>query len=113
MSSLAKKNCTPCESDVQPLSDERVRELLHALKGWSRKEKGIAKSFSQKNYKETIGFTVRVAMLAEEEGHHPDMTVRYSGVDVVLWTHSIGGLSENDFILAAKIDSLFGKDVST
>jgi 4a-hydroxytetrahydrobiopterin dehydratase len=106
MSDLAKKKCIPCEGNVPPLTLEEAQKLLKEVDDWMLLDEGrlIAKSFRFKNFQETMAFVNKVAAVAEEEGHHPDMTVSYNNVAVELMTHAIGGLSENDFILAAKID---------
>jgi 4a-hydroxytetrahydrobiopterin dehydratase len=105
---LARKKCLPCEGGLPPLEPERVESLLTELKGW-KVEPGkseLHKRFEFASFRENMDFVARVADLAEEEGHHPDFCVRYSVLDVTLTTHGIGGLSDNDFILAAKIDAL-------
>lgn len=106
MSELTQKRCTPCEGGVPPLGKDAAERLLGQVAGWSLSGKGISKEFQFKNFVEAIGFTNRVAELAEQEGHHPDIHIHYSRVRFDIWTHAIGGLSENDFILAAKIDEL-------
>jgi 4a-hydroxytetrahydrobiopterin dehydratase len=106
---LAKKKCAPCEGGVPPLTPERAGELLKQLSPeWMLVDGGrlLARSFTFKNFKQTMIFVNKVADIAEAEGHHPDMTVGYGTLGVELTTHAIGGLSENDFIVAAKIDTL-------
>lgn len=105
---LTKKKCVPCEGGVPPLNEDQVAELKKNINSdWEVIEnKKIKKEYLFANYKQTIAFVNKVADLAEEEGHHPVMNVFYSKVDIELWTHSVNGLSENDFIMAAKIDSL-------
>lgn len=88
------------------MAPDEVKKYLTQVKSWYSDDKKIWKEFKFKNFVETMGFVNKVALLAQEEGHHPDMFVAYSRVKVELWTHAIGGLSENDFILAAKIDML-------
>ena len=105
---LGKKKCVPCEGGATTLDAGEVNRLLSQLSGW-RVEPGeseLRKRFKFAKFTETIGFVNRMAQLAEAEGHHPDFCVRYTTLDVSLTTHAIGGLSENDFILAAKIDQL-------
>lgn len=105
---LSKKKCIPCEGGIPPLDRARVAEYQkHIQPEWRlTSDSKISREYSFKDYRNTIGFVNRVADLAEEEGHHPVMHVYYSKVVIELWTHAIGGLSENDFILAAKIDKL-------
>lgn len=108
MSRLAKKKCVPCEGGVDPLSREEAEKLLAELNDWALIDDAhlLAKSFHFKDFVESINFVNKVAAIAEEEGHHPDLTISYSDVGVELMTHAIEGLSENDFILAAKIDEI-------
>ena len=108
MTGLAKKKCIPCEGNVPPLTKEQAEKLLTEVEGWMLidEAKMLAKSFRFKNFVETMKFVNDVARVAEEEGHHPDMSVSYNAVGIELTTHAIGGLSENDFIVAAKIDQI-------
>ena len=103
---LVKKRCQPCEGGRAPLDWSKAQEYLTALSGWSLAEDGkaIRKEYKFKNFKEVIAFFNRIAQVAEEENHHPDLKIGYSRVGVELSTHAIKGLSENDFILAAKFD---------
>jgi 4a-hydroxytetrahydrobiopterin dehydratase len=105
---LAKKKCLPCEGGMPPLPPERVESLLSELRGWRVVPgKGeLRKRFELASFRATMDLVARLADLAEEQGHHPDFCVSYRVLDVTLTTHAIGGLSENDFILAAKIDAL-------
>jgi 4a-hydroxytetrahydrobiopterin dehydratase len=105
---LSKKKCIPCEGGIPPLDNARVEEYQkHIHSEWRlTSDSKISREYSLKDYRNTIGFVNRVADLAEEEGHHPVMHVYYSKLVIELWTYAIGGLSENDFILAAKIDKL-------
>ncbi len=105
---LEKKKCLPCEGGATTLPADEVRRLLSQISGW-RVEPGspdLRKRFKFASFMDTMAFVNRMAELAEAEGHHPDFCVRYTNLDVSLTTHAIGGLSENDFILAAKIDQL-------
>jgi 4a-hydroxytetrahydrobiopterin dehydratase len=108
MSKLAKKKCVPCEGNVKPMSREEAEKLLSELDDWSLIDDAhlLAKSFHFKDFIESMNFVNRIAEIAEEEGHHPDLTISYNDVGVELTTHAIDGLSENDFILAAKIDEI-------
>ena len=105
---LSKKKCIPCEGGIAPFDVKEIAEYKKYIKDdWKvLKNKKISKTFSFVNYKHTMEFVNNVANLAEEEGHHPDMHVYYGKVVIELWTHTIKGLSENDFILASKIDKL-------
>jgi 4a-hydroxytetrahydrobiopterin dehydratase len=105
---LTKKKCVPCEGGVPRLAAERVGELLREVEGWKATEdhRKIEKRFVFDDFRQAMGFVVQMGLLAESEGHHPDFAVHYSVVDVTLYTHAISGLSENDFILAAKLDEL-------
>ncbi len=106
---LSKKKCKPCEGGVPPLSKEAAEELLKQLKPeWMLIDGGrmLANTYTFRDFIETINFVNKIAAVAEEEQHHPDLTISYNNLGVELSTHAIGGLSENDFILAAKIDEL-------
>jgi len=105
---LHKKKCVPCESGGTPMPDREVRDNLARLDGWQLDGKKIRREFVFKDFLEAMTFVNRIAGVAEQEGHHPDLHIHWNRVVVELWTHSIGGLSENDFILAAKIDLLPG-----
>jgi 4a-hydroxytetrahydrobiopterin dehydratase len=108
---LSKRKCVPCEGDVPPLTEAEAMELQKELNDWTLVDgwQLLAKSFRFANFKQTMEFVNKVAAIAEEQGHHPDMNVSYGGVTIELMTHAIGGLSENDFILAAKIDEIENK----
>ncbi len=105
---LSKKKCKPCEGGIPPLDKSEVEEYQkHLRDDWQVSgNKKISKEYSFVNFRHTMDFVNKVADLAEEEGHHPDMHVYYSKVLIELSTHAINGLSENDFILAVKIDKL-------
>ena len=108
--SLKDKRCVPCEGGTPPLDDVTTRKLLGQVSGWAMaSEVGqprIHKRFEFVDFLAAMAFVDKIAALAEAEGHHPDFCVHYNRVDVTLWTHAVGGLSENDFILAAKIDGI-------
>jgi len=108
MTNWAQKRCMPCEGGVKPFTPEEVKKHLLSLPGWNLSEDGkaIRKEYKFKNFKEVIAFFNRIALIAEEENHHPDLKIGYSRVQVELSTHAIKGLSENDFILAAKLDAV-------
>ncbi len=105
--SLTEKKCKPCEGDVAPLSETEINALLKNLSGWEYIAGEITKSYRFKNYGPTIAFVNAIAWIAEQEGHHPDLEVGYNKCKVRYSTHAIQGVSENDFICAAKIDALF------
>ena len=107
VSELARKKCKPCEGGIDPLSPEQVRPMLKGLAGWSQEGKAIAKTYRFKNYFETMAFVNAAAWISHREDHHPDMLVGYNQCRVTYITHAIDGLSENDFICAAKLDALF------
>ncbi|MDX1386387.1 MAG: 4a-hydroxytetrahydrobiopterin dehydratase [bacterium] len=103
---LKEKKCVPCEGGVPKLSAQQADDLLKEIPDWQRQGDKLFKNFKFKNFIKAMEFVNRMAEVAEEEGHHPDFTVHYNQVEVLLWTHAIDGLSENDFILAAKIDDM-------
>lgn len=105
---LARRNCKDCAGGAAArLDDARVEEFLKQLPGWARAGGEIAKTFSFKSYYETIAFVNATAWVSHREDHHPDLEVGYNRCRVRYSTHSAGGLSESDFICAAKIESLF------
>lgn len=105
---LSKKKCVPCEGGVPALNEKEVSEYKkYILEDWKVTDNNkITKEFFFVSYRHAIDFVNKVAAIAEEEGHHPVLHVYFGRTIVELWTHSINGLSENDFILAAKIDKL-------
>jgi 4a-hydroxytetrahydrobiopterin dehydratase len=105
---LSKKKCIPCEGGIPPLTRNQVAEYKKQIPDdWKiTQNKKISKEYSFVNYKHTMDFVNKVANLAEKEGHHPVMHVHFGKVLIELWTHAINGLSENDFIMAAKIERL-------
>jgi 4a-hydroxytetrahydrobiopterin dehydratase len=102
-----KKRCVPCEGGVPRMSSAAVGDGLRSLEGWDARdgETRIHKHYRFGDFRQAMRFVNAMADVAESEGHHPDFSVHYSTVDVTLWTHAIGGLSENDFIVAAKLDA--------
>ena len=107
-SELAKRRCEACEPGTTPMSEEEAADL-HALvdPAWEREaNKRIRRRFRFGNFGDAFGFATRVALLAEEEGHHPDFEVGWGRVVLTLTTHSAGGLTPNDFVMAAKVDQL-------
>jgi 4a-hydroxytetrahydrobiopterin dehydratase len=106
---LVQKKCLPCEGGVPKYTPRQAEEQLKSLSGWSLSTNGqrIRKDWVVKNFLAGMRFFESVAQVAEADGHHPDIHLEgYRKVWIELWTHAIGGLSENDFILAAKIDRL-------
>ncbi len=106
---LAGKKCQPCEGGVDPCPLPAAEEQLKALPGWYLSHEGqrIRKDWTVKDFMAGMAFFNKVAEVAEVDGHHPDLHIAgYRNVSIELWTHAIGGLSENDFILAAKIDQI-------
>ncbi len=111
MSELSTKKCVPCEGGVPTLEPEVAAEFLTELAdGWSISADGkeIAKDFAFKGYYKTIAFVNAMAWIANSEGHHPDIEVGYNHCLVRYTTHAVDGLTQNDFICAAKIDELYG-----
>ena len=106
---LSEKRCVPCEGGTPPMGEIEIKNLVKEVPLWSLKNGHLFRSFKFKNFLEAIDFVNSVARLAEEEMHHPDISIRYNRVDLELWTHVVKGLSENDFILAAKIYKLLDK----
>lgn len=104
---LARKTCKPCEGGASPLTPAETGTLLGHVKGWQLENGAITKSYEFKNYYQTIAFVNAVAWISHREDHHPDLTVGYGRCKVAYSTHAIGGISENDFICAAKVDALF------
>jgi 4a-hydroxytetrahydrobiopterin dehydratase len=106
---LTSKRCVPCEGGVPPLDAGQVRELLSAVPQWTLTADGrrIRREWRVKDFAAALAFFNRIAQVAETEDHHPDLHLtRYRHVAVELWTHAVGGLTMNDFVLAAKIDTL-------
>jgi 4a-hydroxytetrahydrobiopterin dehydratase len=103
---LTEENCRPVMAGESALSDQAVKELAIQIPRWMIRDKSIDKEFQFRDFKGSIAFVNKVADLAEKQNHHPDVCIFYSKVKLVLSTHKIGGLSRNDFILAAKIDLL-------
>jgi 4a-hydroxytetrahydrobiopterin dehydratase len=106
ISDLAKKSCKACEGAAGKLNDTQVHTLLGDIPGWERSGNEISKTFHFKNYYESMAFVNATAWISNREDHHPDLEVGYNKVRVRYSTHSVGGLSENDFICAAKIELL-------
>jgi 4a-hydroxytetrahydrobiopterin dehydratase len=104
---LAKSKCKPCEGGVSPLNIDEIGKLLKQLQGWEHTGGVIAKTYTFKNYYQTLAFVNAAAWISHRDDHHPDIAVGYNQCRVSYVTHAINGLSENDFICAAKLDALF------
>jgi pterin-4a-carbinolamine dehydratase/catechol 2,3-dioxygenase-like lactoylglutathione lyase family enzyme len=104
--SLARRACQPCHGGTPPLTADRAAALLSELDGWRVDGGKLARAFPARDMVAAADLAARIAALAEAEGHHPELRVTWRGLDARIWTHAIGALSENDFILAAKIDRL-------
>jgi 4a-hydroxytetrahydrobiopterin dehydratase len=107
MNDLAKKRCAPCEGGVAPYAPDEARALLAQLKGWIIEDGRLVKLYPFSNYYQTMAFVNALAWISHREDHHPDLAVGYNQCRVSYSTHAIDGLSENDFICAAKCDALF------
>ena len=105
---LTRKRCVPCEGGVPRVEGAALDALLAAVPGWRLDGQRIRRQLRFADFRAAMAFVNAMAELAESEGHHPDFTVHYATVDVAIWTHAAGGLTENDFILAAKIDRIPG-----
>ncbi len=108
MTALAEKECVPCKGGIPPVKGEELRELNQQLEpGWRIvDEHHLEKEFKFKDFREALNFTNRVGELAEAQGHHPDIYLSWGKVKLTIWTHKVGGLTESDFVLAAKADKL-------
>ena len=110
MSQLAQQKCVPCRSNASPVTDAEIQSLLSQISGWQVIEREgilrLEKCYAFPNFKEAIVFTNQVGEIAEAHGHHPALLTEWGKVTVTWWTHDIGGLHQNDFILAAKTDQV-------
>ena len=107
MSELAAKTCVPCRGDTPPLKGEDLTGLAAEVPEWEVvEEHHLRRGFRFKDFREALHFVNRVGDLAEEQGHHPDMTFGWGYAEVTVWTHKIDGLTESDFVFAAKVDAL-------
>ncbi len=107
MSDLSAKKCQVCEGGVSPLSAAEVQQKLTQIPGWQYEDGVLARDFSFKNFYQTMAFVNAIAWMAHKENHHPDLEVGYQHCRVRYSTHAIQGISENDFICAAKVNDLF------
>ncbi len=107
MTDLASKTCVPCKGGTPPLKGEELDDLWRQIPGWEVvEEHHLRRRFRFKNFREALDFVNRVGELAEEQGHHPDVRFGWGYAEVTVYTHKIDGLTESDFILAAKISEL-------
>ena len=107
MSELSSKQCVPCRGGVPPLTADEIKPLLNQLQGWEVvDEHHLRKVYRFSNFREALGYVDKVGELAEEQGHHPDICFGWGQAEIKIWTHKINGLTESDFILAAKVDEL-------
>ena len=103
---LLEKKCKPCRGEAPALTQGQIRENIKELQGWGVKNKTIVKTFPFENYYETVSFVNAVAWIANQADHHPDILFGYKTCQITYTTHSANGLTENDFICAAKTDAL-------
>jgi 4a-hydroxytetrahydrobiopterin dehydratase len=107
MSDLADLQCVPCRGGVPPLRGPEIEKLLGQLEGWQVvNQHHLQKTYQFKDFRESLQFVDRIGALAEQQGHHPDICFGWGKAEVTIWTHKIDGLTESDFVLAAKIDKL-------
>jgi 4a-hydroxytetrahydrobiopterin dehydratase len=107
MTGLTEKSCVPCRGGVPPLAEDEARQLLAQTPGWDLRDgRRIERTFKFRSFRDALAFVAQVGGLAEEEGHHPDITFGWGYATISFHTHKIGGLHENDFIMAAKVDQL-------
>ena len=105
--SLAEKSCVPCRGGIPPLTGAQLHEFSHQLPNWEViSEHHLKRTFTFPDFVSALAFVNRIGEVAEKEGHHPDVYLGWGKVEILIWTHKIDGLTESDFILAAKIDSL-------
>ncbi len=105
--SLAEKHCVPCRGGASPMAGEELEKMKSQLSGWEVVNgHHLAKTFAFPDFKTALDFVNRVGAIAEAEGHHPDLCLSWGKVEITTWTHKVDGLTESDFILAAKIDEL-------
>jgi len=109
MSELSQQECIPCKGEVPPLEGVELEALIERLgNGWRvEAQHHLEKSYKFKNFRQALDFTNRVGELAEEQNHHPDLHLSWGKVGITIWTHKIDGLTESDFILAAKAEQLY------
>ncbi len=107
MSDLASKTCVPCRGGVPPLTGDQISPLLEQLEKWEVvEEHHLSNIYTFPDFRTALDFVIQIGNLAEEQGHHPDIYLAWGKVQITIWTHKIDGLTESDFILAAKCDEL-------
>jgi 4a-hydroxytetrahydrobiopterin dehydratase len=107
MTDLADRQCVPCRGGVPPLENDVIQELLGQVTDWQAVDNHhLKKTYRFENFRDTLAFVNRVGELAEGQGHHPDICFGWGQAEISIWTHKIDGLTESDFVLAAKIDKL-------
>jgi 4a-hydroxytetrahydrobiopterin dehydratase len=107
MSDLASKTCVPCRGDVPAIKGEPLERMAQQIPQWKVvNEHHVVRGFTFPDFKQALNFVNRVGELAEQQGHHPDILLAWGKAEITLWTHKIDGLSDSDFIMAAKIDRL-------
>ncbi len=107
---LAEKKCVPCKGGVPPMKGRELTQILQQVPEWKAvDEHHITRMFTFPDFKQALAFVNRVGEIAEDQGHHPDIYLTWGKVDLTLWTHKIDGLTESDFIMAARIDRVLGK----
>lgn len=108
MSELAKKECVPCKGGVPPLKGKEVTDLLGQIDGWEAVgEHHVTRTYAFRDFMSALDFVNKIGNIAEQQGHHPDIFLTWGKVRVEIWTHKIDGLTESDFILAAKCDVVY------
>ncbi len=105
---LASLTCIPCRGGIPPLTPDKVSRMMNIVSGWNLRKgpERIEKLYKFRDFAESMAFVNRVADIAEEQDHHPDILIHWNEVTLTLWTHAINGLHDNDFIVAAKIDKM-------
>lgn len=108
---LSSKSCTPCKGGLEPMQSDEATRMLEEVPGWELTHDAtrLERTFRFKNFLEANRFVDRVGELAESQGHHPDITFGWGYATVVIWTHKIGGLHQNDYIFAAKTNEIAGE----
>jgi 4a-hydroxytetrahydrobiopterin dehydratase len=107
MADLASKTCVPCRGGVPPLQGQELKKLHEQVPNWQvNNEHHLTREFKFSDFRTALDFVNKVGELAEQQGHHPDILLKWGSVGITLWTHKIDGLTESDFIMAAKIDTL-------
>ncbi len=110
ISDLASKQCTPCKGGTPPLTDGKVKELLSELEGWTvEQEYHLTRLYDFPDFAKALAFVNQIGEIAEQQNHHPDIYLAWGKVRVEVWTHKIKGLTESDFIFAAKVDAAVAK----